>query len=86
MTKQQVRLLQTHWLVAACSAVRGYGMHEGRGAQPYLGRVDNRCKATPKKEGWYLPPTLTKMSFPSCILSTRIASSLQSCTDRKGVT
>lgn len=45
----------------------------------HLGSKERRCKLTPKKDGKYLPATLTKMSLPSCILSTRMASSLQSC-------
>ena len=52
---------------------------DGAHINMYLGNADRFCRPTPKKEGWYLPDTLTKMSLPSWMRSTRIASSLQSC-------
>ena len=36
----------------------------------------------PKKDGWYLPAILTKISLPSCIRNTRMPSNLQLCNQK----
>lgn len=48
-----------------------------RGQQLYLGRAASSVRGRPKKEGWYVPVTLQKMSLPSSTRSTKMASSLQ---------